>query len=205
MSIVVKFNPLLCSPSPRDIPEVYEAHRKLPYDKLYAKYFIEREAYWHLRNFFLMHEEYSHMIICPDDLVIQPEDFELLKADILQDDYPILSGLCNVDLDIYRGFLSATQNLPHPKRPLIARDEPDYKKRWGWRWYAWFSKDTIKQEQERQGREIIQVMHSGFAMQALRRDVVKAIEFTTDAAENGITEAETSSVDVMFSNSCAMM
>lgn len=202
---IKSWNPLFCSPSPRDITEVIQCHQKIPYDRLYAKYFIEREAYWHLRNFFLQHKEYTHMVIIPDDLVFTPEDVEQLYNDLKEYDYPILAGICNVNLDNFKDYYAITQNLPHPIRPLKKQDDPDGKRRWlGWRWYVWYNDSTIKDEQERQKRTIIRVMHSGFALQCLRRDVVEAIAFTTDAEDNGLVNLECSSVDVMFSNSCAI-
>lgn len=206
---MTKFNPCLCSPSPRDIPEVLEAHTKLKCDKLYAKYFIEREAYWHLRNFFLhADQEYTHMILAPDDLVITPEDYNQLVEDIKKYNYPIISGICNVDQQDYKDYWDITENLPHPLRPLKDYDDYTGKERsrwWGYRWYSWFDDNTIKDEVNRQkGNPIIRVLHSGFALQALRRDVVERINFITDAEVNGIVNAECSSVDVMFSNTCAV-
>ena len=89
-------------------------------------------------------------------------------------------------------------------------DDPTGKRWWGWRWYSWYNADTIKKEQLRQSGQagyrhpIFRVMHSGFALQCIRRDVVEMISFVTDAADNGLKESETSSVDIMYSNSCAI-
>lgn len=204
MSGISSWNPLLCSPSPRNIPEVIRAHQKLPFDRLYAKYFVEREAYWHLRNFFLQHPEYTHLVLIPDDLVVEPHHVAQLYKDLQEYDYAVLSGICNIDMahpDLY----SITENLPHPVRPLKKVDCPKdmpHRRWFAWRWYSWFTDKTIQEEQKRQDRTIIRVQHSGFALQAIRRDIVERIEFMTDAVENGIKESETSSVDVMFSNSC---
>lgn len=198
------WNPLFCSPSPRDIAEVTRAHQKIPFDRLYAKYFVEREAYWHLRNFFLKHDEYTHLVIIPDDLIVEPHHVAQLYKDLEECDYAVLSGICNIDL-AHPHLYSITENLPHPVRPLKKIDCPTEtpQRRWyGWRWYSWFTDKTIQDEQKRQNSIIIRVQHSGFALQAIRRDVVEQIEFMTDALENGIKESETSSVDVMFSNSC---
>lgn len=201
MTGVTNFWPLLVSPSPRDIPEVLEAHRRLPYDMLYAKYFTERNAYPLLRNYFLEHPEYTHMIICPDDLVIKPEDVDMLRQDLYENDYPILSGMCNVDLDINKDSYSITLNIPHPMRPLLPKEGT---RRWGWRWYAWYNDDLIKKEQELQKRVILQVWHSGFALQAIRRDVVESFGFETDAKANSLEHWECAGTDVMYSNSCAL-
>lgn len=196
--------PLFCSPSPRDIEEVTKCHQNLPYDRLYAKYFVEREAYYHLRSFFLQNEEYTHLVLIPDDLVFTMEDVEQLKADLAAFDYPVLSGICNVDMDENKDKWSITENLPHPVRPLKRIDAKENKvRRWyGWRWYSWFTDKTLQEEKERQKSDIIRVQHSGFALQVIRRDIVDQIDFMTDAVENGIAESETSSVDIMFSNSC---
>jgi len=196
-----EFKPLLVSPSPRDILQVLSAHRSLDADMLYAKYFTERNSYPLLKDYFLKHPEYTHMIICPDDLVILPKDLVQLAVDIYNNDYPIISGICNVDLDITKDFYSITENIPHPVRPLMPKEG---ERKWGWRWYSWYNDVSIKREQELQKQEIIQVWHSGFALQALRRDVVEQIDFVTDSEANDIQNWESAGTDVMFSNSCAL-
>jgi len=196
-----EFKPLLVSPSPRDISQVLLAHRSLDADMLYAKYLTERNAYPLLKDYFLKHPEYTHMIICPDDLVILPKDLVQLAVDIYNNDYPIISGICNVDLDITKDFYSITENIPHPVRPLMPKEG---ERKWGWRWYSWYNDISIKREQELQKQEIIQVWHSGFALQALRRDVVEQIDFVTDSEANNIQNWESAGTDVMFSNSCAL-
>lgn len=203
MTGITSWKPLFASPSPRDIPQVIKCHQQLKYDRVYAKYFVERAAYWHLRNFFLQHPEYTHLILIPDDLVFTPDDVEQIYKDLQENDYPILSGICNVNLDSHKDRWSITENLPHPMRPLQKCDDPTGDKAWyGWRWYSWFTDKTIEEEQKRQNSTIIRVPHSGFALQCIRRDVVEAIEFVTDAKDNGLEDVETSSVDVMFSNTC---
>lgn len=141
------------------------------------------------------------MVLCPDDLVIKPEDVEKLEADILEMDYPIISGICNVDLDINKDKYSICENIPHPVRPLLPKEGT---RRWGWRWYSWYNDETIKREQLLQNKKVIQVWHSGFALQAIRRDVVKELEFVTDAKANELTNWECAGTDVMFSNSCGL-
>jgi hypothetical protein len=205
----VKFHPLLCSPSPRDIHEVMEAHKKLPYDMLYAKYFTERIAYPLLRQYFLEHKQYTHMILCPDDLVIKPEDMKQIKHDVLEGDYPVISGICNVDLDINKDSYTICLNIPHPVRPITRKEERIWKHgsipafALPWRWYAWYNDDLIKKEQELQKSIIIRVWHSGFALQAIRRDVVEQIPFQTDAVANGLEHMECSGTDIIYSNSLA--
>lgn len=146
------------------------------------------------------------MVLIPDDLVFTPQDVEQLYADLKEYDYATISGICNVDLDANRDKYSITENLPHPVRPLKKIDCKEPHRRWfGWRWYSWFTDKTIAEEQKRQDRIIIRVQHSGFALQAIRRDIVEQTEFRTDGPDNGIEgNSETSSVDVMFSNSLGL-
>ena len=185
-------NPLLCSPSPRDYPEVYEALKKTGYARLYAKYFPEKIAYNLLRDWFLDHEEYTHMVICPDDLIIEKEHVDTLIADLKEYDFPVLAGVCNVDMAKNKDYLCITENLPHPQRVVPER------KQIGWRFYAWVHKDT------KFPAPIVQVPFSGFACQFIRRDIVKKYHFADDAKYNGTPELITGAIDVMFSNVCAI-
>jgi hypothetical protein len=91
-----EIRPLICSPSPRDIPEVRVAWDTLPCDKFLVKYQDEKTAYKLLRDFFLEHNEYTHMVICPDDLIVTKEVFKILSDDQTVFNYPVLAGICNL-------------------------------------------------------------------------------------------------------------
>jgi len=67
----------------------------IPYDKLYAKYYLEGDAYRLLQEYFLDHTDYNYMVIAPDDLVLNKEGVDLLIKDIEQFEYPALAGICN--------------------------------------------------------------------------------------------------------------
>lgn len=184
------WNPLLCSPSPRDIEKVRDALMECPYDILYAKYYREKLAVTNLYEYFMAHPEYTHFIYCPDDLVIRPEHLSSLKKILDARDYPILSGVCNVDLDDMKDFLSITYNLPHPAKHIKG-------KQLGWRYYHWYHKND--------GNGVVQTLHSGFAAQIIRRDVLEKIKFDNDASFNPLENPnEAGSADVMFSNTCAI-
>lgn len=206
---------LIAVPSPRDIKQVLKAHDKLEEEVAYAKYLPERIAYNLLRDYFLNYTDCTHMVIAPDDLVIEQHHIDKLKQDISEYDYAVISGLCNVaqgkGLD---ELYSITENLPHPLRPAIEPTVPEkIRHEWGYRWYAWYSKAALKKEIQRQSssttkpKEIIRVWHSGFALQAIRRDIVKVIQFQTDVLEQGpgFEKMETASTDIMFSNACAFL
>jgi hypothetical protein len=86
--------PLVFIPSPRDLSEFASATKLLPYDKLWVKYYPEIHAYYHARNWFLDHEEYTHLIILPDDLIVKPEHIERLLDDITIEGCDVISGYC---------------------------------------------------------------------------------------------------------------
>ncbi len=187
-----KINPLLVSPSPRDIREVYEALKETGYDRLYAKYYPEKTAYNLLRDYFLDHEEYTHLVICPDDLIIKTNDIAHLVHILEKHDFPVLSGVCNVDNGANKDLLNITFNLPHPRRMVPER------KQVGWRHYHWVHKDQKFQT------ELLPFLFSGFAAMFIRRDVVKRYKFTADATQNSTPSLITEAIDVMFANVCAI-
>ena len=189
---VLKVNPLLCAPSPRDIREVYDELRGTGYDRLYAKYYPEKTAYNLMRDYFLDHQEYTHLVICPDDLIIKKEHIDRLVKDLEEHDFPVLSGVCNVDSAANKDMLNVTYNLPHPTRTVPERGVI------GWRHYHWVHKDTVFP------RRVLPFLFSGFACMFIRRDVVKRYKFTDDAKQNGTPSLITGAIDVMFSNVCAL-
>lgn len=89
-------HPLIGIPSPRDIPEFLSAIALIHDDKIWAKYHTEFDAYCILRNFFLEHTEYTHLVIIPDDLIVTRSEYEYLKEQVKN--YPVFSGTCNLDL-----------------------------------------------------------------------------------------------------------
>lgn len=90
-------NPLLFVPSVREIPEVIESWNELPYDKYVVRMMLEAPAYQTARDFFLLHKEYTHIVICPDDLVIHYDAFEMLLRDVEEYDLSNLSGVAYID------------------------------------------------------------------------------------------------------------
>lgn len=82
-------------PSPRNIELVSDSWSELPYDKYIVKNRLEKEAYQNGRDFFLEYDEYTHLVICPDDIVIDYDSFELLKRDMEEYEF---SNLCGVGM-----------------------------------------------------------------------------------------------------------
>lgn len=154
--------PLIGIPSPRDIKTFKEHIQRLPADKLWLKYYKQLEAYERMRKYFLNHH-YSHLIICPDDLIVQPYDLTRLIHGLIRHDYPVLSGMCNVD-DASNTEVNITPLKHIPKEDIVFRQ------------YVWMS---AKSKRLRKG-EIFQVGFAGFGFFAIRRDIVEQIPFRTD-------------------------
>jgi len=179
----VVINPLIGCPSPRNIPAVNEARDTIPDDKFIVKYVHAPQAYTLIREFFLKHEDYTHLVICPDDLVVNGLHIEKLCYDLELYNYPVLSGICPItrDSDLWNACIDL---LPDPVRT---------KRKWE------FMTDQMRMI--RTG--VIQVKWMGMSAAFMRRDVVEKIPFQSDAkVNNRPLGARGFNFDVMFCNDC---
>jgi hypothetical protein len=87
--------PLIFIPKVRNIEKVVNSWDHLPYDKLVVENFKEEDAYHFAKYYFLLQEHYTHLVICPDDLVIDHDAFEALKRQVDEYDLSNLSGIAN--------------------------------------------------------------------------------------------------------------
>ena len=78
-------------------PDILNELTKIPCDKLILEYYPYPHPHNIARDFFLSHEEYTHLIIQPPDLLVHVEHYIHLLTDIKRFDYPVLCGVCNVD------------------------------------------------------------------------------------------------------------
>lgn len=180
----MKIRPLICAPSPRDIEQVIDARATLPYDQLFAKYMNMDDAYTRLRAEFIRRKEYTHFVFAPDDLVVEPVNMERLLSVLRKHNYPILSGVCNVDTTHLDRFWAIAHNLPEPRHLD------------GKRYYSFFHEDEHDPK-----NPIVNVPWSGFPLMAIRRDVIEAIELEGDRRWND-NSPTSSSWDVVFCYKC---
>jgi len=167
-------------PSPRDIPQVKKLWHELPYDKYIVKYTPELEAYTIARDFFLKHNEYTHFVVCPDDLEVTKEGLEtLLNYTKL---YPIISGISNIDED--RPYVYAVQPLGCD----FTRDHPPSQK--------WYSDDGDYNGVRMPDKLIIQVGHSGFCCEVISREVMDKVSWV------GSSNGGRGHFDWQFSKDC---
>lgn len=179
-------NPLIALPSPRDLPTIKEAIDRInEYDKLWVKYSPEHITYPIIREQFLKHTEYTHLVICPDDLLIDDKNkLELLLKDARQlGDQVIVSGYCNVDTSENSKYANVTQYDVSNARQG--------------RTYQWF---TLRQLEENKTEDfLIEVKFSGFALMVIPRQAIEQIPFRNDSS-TGQFDYLGCCVDVMFCN-----
>lgn len=156
-----KIKPLLAYWTATDLTVVYEGLEECPCDQVHIKYFnypyphIIAEDFFHAANYRLRkkgQEPYTHLILVPNDLVVNRQAYNKLMKNIEAFDYPVISGVCNVDLNTWKDYLNITKNLP-----ML-----DYKKRV----YKWISKN-------RYPNMIIQIPFAGFPMMVIKREVLE--------------------------------
>ena len=143
-------------PSVRDIASVKRLWHKLPYDKFIVKYKLELEAYEEGRKFFLDHKEYTHIVMCADDLEVTPEGLEILLDDVRENGYKTIGGVANLDEtnpDTY-----AVMRLGC----VYSKEKPSG---------SWYKKDTLPEE------SIIEVGHLGFTSQVITRELIEKTEW----------------------------
>ncbi len=170
---------LLGRGSPRsNIENVELWNEKLPCDKIIPRFTSEHKAYSQMRQYFLEHEEYTHLVLATDDIVVLPEHIDRLQDDLEYHDYPVLSGIINVDQnDVNNVNISMTLPVKDRKH----------------RQYKW-----IRREQLESLPDIFEVAFAGFGLTAIRRDVVNQIMFDADRVFEGKAQNRGASLDTVF-------
>ena len=75
---------LMGIPTPRDnVDGVSNNTYGLPIDVLTVKYFKEYVAYQIIRDYFLAHKEYTHLLIKGDDVIVTKKHYEQLLMDVI--------------------------------------------------------------------------------------------------------------------------
>ncbi|MGE5661484.1 MAG: hypothetical protein ACM3X1_04480 [Ignavibacteriales bacterium] len=196
-------NVLIALPSPRDIPEIKAAMDRITeYDKLWIKYSPEYISYPIMREQFLNHpsQHYTHLVICPDDLLIDDKS----KLQLLLDDYDncllpeerdktIICGYCNVDHGANSKYANITKHDVAPVR----KD----------RGYSWIWLDELEHIRQVQDhfdhhkdyikRYLVSVRFAGFPLIVIPRKAIEQIPFRNDSYTGKFDEFGCC-VDVMF-------
>jgi len=170
---------LLGRGSPRsNIENVEIWNEKLPCDKIIPRFTSEHKAYKQIRDYFLSHEEYTHLVLATDDIVVHPKHIDILEEDLENYDYPVLSGMMNVEQTDTED-LNISWTLPIKDRKH--------------RQYKWITRKELKSQED-----IFEVAFSGFGLTAIRRDVVDKIMFDADRVFEGLPPDRGASLDTVF-------
>jgi len=126
----------------------------------------------------LEHEEYTHLVLATDDIVVHPKHIDQLIEDLENNDYPVLSGIMNVE-QIDQKYVNISMSLPIKDRKH--------------RQYKWITRPELEPMDD-----IFQVAFAGFALTAIRRDVVSKIMFDADRVFEGKEPHRGASLDTVF-------
>lgn len=174
-----EMNPLMARPSPRDIPEVKEESDKIKIEKLWVKYYQEKEAYTIIQDYFLDHKQYTHLVIAPDDLVVTREAFDRIRHWSVKYRLQVIAGICNLSWQ-ERDKFSCCQSVSG----FRFATEEDFDNH---RWY------------DGRYRQLIEVGHEGFACSCIRRDVFENYNIRLD---DGMNDDKSAHFDWAFSLKC---
>ena len=185
------FNPLIVIPSPRNVPKTKRALDTIDenIDRLWVKYFKESSAYNIMQTYFLSHKEYTHMVICPDDLMVFDYHFNALADTVRSsaadyDRYPVHGGICNFDMnDPY--MMCVTTEFPpcNPRRHM-----PGFR----------FSFMNINDKRKPAPHGVTQVSFNGFPCMFIARSVLEVLRMRTDWEFNLQFRLPGSSVDTVL-------
>jgi hypothetical protein len=178
-------NVLLGILNPRELPKFQESIDKINnIDKLRIKYFQpEADAYYSLRLWFLHHPEYSHLCLCPDDVLFTEKEIQTLIDDIQKFNPPVITGFSNINLTDQ--FNDVTLSLYPEPTERAARQ------------YQLLTKQDLTKMPR-----YFQVKWQGFSLTTIRRDIVERIEFDDDSKWNGQPYGSGCCLDTVFSYNC---
>lgn len=135
-----------------------------------------------MRSYFLEHEEYTHLILHPDDLIVNYEHYVKLMKNIEEHDFPVISGICNVDSNS-RNHILACVDKPFPSLKRNIRS------------YKFMSVDEIN-------TGIRRMLWIGFPFMWVRRDIMEKIEFEDDSRWNMNSPNLGWGFDIVFCHYC---
>lgn len=158
---------LLILLQPRDIPQFIDAIAQINEDKLFIRYHTLDEACKVCRDLFLEKQDYTHMAVVTDDVIFTQEHFDMLRQDVIDYQYDVISGWTNGNQTFGKEDSDISLSLP-PIEPHTAK-------------YQDYHTMTIAElEEQIKTHVIIPVKHSGMMLSFISRKIVKQIPFRTD-------------------------
>jgi hypothetical protein len=128
-------------------------------DKLLVKYHTHGEAYSIIRNFFLEHKEYTHLLIYAEDVLATPDVVKLLIMDARLLNYPVVTGWCNFD---FKRDWTAISTKDLSKTKVTIAEQYNFLK----------STDMLFYDSP-----FMEVTFTGMPLTLIKRDVVEKVSF----------------------------
>jgi len=130
-----------------------------------------------MKDEFLKRPEYTHLVLATDDIIVKPQHILQLQKDLEEYDFPVLSGMMNVDEED-EAHVNLTDVLP-----IKGRQNREYK---------WYRREFLPKH------NIFQVAFSGFPLMAIRRDIIEPYIFAADKVFVGFPPHRGASLDLVF-------
>ena len=167
-----------------EYPDILKALKEIPCDKLILEYYPYPHPHNIARDFFLSHKEYTHLIIQPPDLLVTKEQYFDLLVDTQEFNYPVLSGVCNVDREGTDYFYLWNICKTCPDRNYLKRR------------YDYFPKC-------KNSLGIVEVGFMGMSFPFIRRDIIERITIEGDFIFRGSIHRNNGiAPDLLFCNNC---
>jgi hypothetical protein len=128
-------------------------------DKLLVKYHTSDEAYSIIRNFFLEHKEYTHLLIYAEDILATPDTVKLLIKDAEEYNYPVVTAWFNYDFK-HDWIAISTKDLSRER--IVLAEQYNFLKPTDMLFYD---------------SPFMEVTFTGMPLTLIRRDVVEKVTF----------------------------
>lgn len=170
---------LICIPKVRKIQEFDNAVNEClqGFDKLFINYFPSYQARHLIKEYFLKYEEYTHLVILPDDMIPNLSAIDMLFTDLTKEDYPFLCG---------RSHLNNTEEGRKIVTVSLTLARPELKN--GTHHYDFLEEFTPLFEKLYEQKQPIKVKHMGDPFPIIRRDIVEKLSFDNDSQYNNTAE-----------------
>lgn len=167
------FNPLIGYYHAVDLKEVKDGLNSIHADKLQVSYFPYPYPHRLIEYLFKKNKEYTHLIMIPNDLVYDDSNFQKTKEVVEKYDYPVITGLCNVDLKENKDKMNVCLKLPG--LPYINRR------------YRWLV-ESQRLELLSRNQRLINVMFAGYPAICIRRDILDKVRLNIFPEDKKVDE-----------------
>lgn len=180
---------LISIPKVRKIQEFDDAVNEClaEYDKVFINYYPSYIARHLIKEYFMKHEEYTHLAICPDDMIPNKQAIEILMNDLAKNDYPVLCG---------RSHLNNSEEGRKIVTVSLQLSRPELKN--GTHHYNFLEEDTTLFRKLLSENQPIRVKHMGDPFPIIRRDIVEKLSFDNDHKYNNVAEQDGCCEDIVM-------